>query len=94
MNFCVHAHFFRYTETEVTRPLYIVREWGGVLLRRVVGMGDQLIGVENLLTTANDCNFYRALQGKARGEMAKDSFVMYNEIRIQCLCSDQVSPWF
>ena len=32
MSFCVHAHFFRYTETEVTRSLNIVREWGGVLL--------------------------------------------------------------
>ena len=39
MSFRVHAHFFRYTETEVTRPLYLVRGWGGVLLRRVVGMG-------------------------------------------------------
>ena len=49
MSFRVHAHFFRYTETEVTRSLNIVGEWGGVLLRRVVGMGDRLISVENLL---------------------------------------------
>ena len=67
----MHAHFFRYTETEVTRPLYIVRGWGGVLLRMVVGMGDWLIGVVNLLTTVNDCNWsYRKKQGVRRLKIA------------------------
>lgn len=63
----MHAHFFRYTETEVARSFYIVRRWGGVLLRRVVGMGDWQIAVMSLLTTLNDCNrSYRKKQGVRR----------------------------